>query len=319
MKELKLDPEFENLIPDATKEEWELLEGSLLSDGCHTPLVIWRGVLIDGHRRYKLCTKHKINFQTRVLEVKTREEAIQWSITNQLSRRNLSAERISYLRGKYYNTEKLAPHRPEKGAHNAHLNLPPKNQAKTEKASKTAEKIAKENNVNPTTVRRDAEFARAVEILTETIGLGVKSEILGGNSPLSKKDVIAISKLPADKQAAAYNDIKSPKKKDENPKTSANPDAPAWAEFSGEVDQLAYELESIARKLHKALKFDTERKANEKYAYFMHYDGTVGAVRHIAKTLRENLPAEASAKPPGFIPVRQSKISSRVAEQKREG
>lgn len=29
-----------------------------LADGCRDPLVLWGDVLIDGHNRYSICTKH---------------------------------------------------------------------------------------------------------------------------------------------------------------------------------------------------------------------------------------------------------------------
>ena len=95
LRTLTIDPEFRDLIPPLTDEERELLEASLLKEGCETPLVIWNGVIVDGHNRYEICHKHGVPFAVMEKEFADREEALLWIITNQLGRRNLS----SYQRG----------------------------------------------------------------------------------------------------------------------------------------------------------------------------------------------------------------------------
>lgn len=216
MAKFRIDDEFANLIPEASKEELDLLEGSILTEGCHTPIVVWRGILIDGHRRHKICEKHNIKFQVRKLEVETREEAIQWAITNQLARRNLTPERASYLRGKYYNAEKQNHGGDRASAHSEHLKLPSKKQPNNDKKIKTAEKVARETGVGQATVRRDADFAEAVETLAENIGKEIKTEILD-DKVITKKEVVALAKLPAEKQEAAYKKIVAPEEVEESP------------------------------------------------------------------------------------------------------
>ena len=58
--DLTVDPEFRDLIPPLNEEELKLLEESLVADGCESPLIVWNGVIIDGHNRYAICRKHDI-------------------------------------------------------------------------------------------------------------------------------------------------------------------------------------------------------------------------------------------------------------------
>jgi N6-adenosine-specific RNA methylase IME4 len=88
---IKIDPEFQALIPPLAAEERQQLEANILADGCRDPLVVWNGVLIDGHNRYEICTKHSIDFETVEKEFADRSEAVEWIIRNQFGRRNLTA------------------------------------------------------------------------------------------------------------------------------------------------------------------------------------------------------------------------------------
>jgi len=86
-----IDPEFKNLIPPLAPEEREQLEQNITtSRKCHDPIVVWEGVLLDGHNRFEICIKHGIEFQIKEISLSSREDARVWIIENQLSRRNLT-------------------------------------------------------------------------------------------------------------------------------------------------------------------------------------------------------------------------------------
>lgn len=89
-QELTIDPEFRDLIPPLTKEERQGLEESLLNEGCRDPLIVWNGIIVDGHNRYEICTKHNIPYETKQKEFATRDDAKLWMIGNQLARRNIN-------------------------------------------------------------------------------------------------------------------------------------------------------------------------------------------------------------------------------------
>ena len=90
MSEVKIDPEFEKLIPPPEEEEYRELEAKILKEGFRGALTVWNGVLVDGHNRYRICTEHHIKFQTENMDFPNREAVIEWILRNQLGRRNLS-------------------------------------------------------------------------------------------------------------------------------------------------------------------------------------------------------------------------------------
>lgn len=86
---LRINEELSALIPALQPEEYELLEKSLLSEGCRDSLIIWNDTIIDGHNRYKICTKHNIEFDTQEMKFNELDDVKEWMINNQFSRRNL--------------------------------------------------------------------------------------------------------------------------------------------------------------------------------------------------------------------------------------
>lgn len=88
--ELIIDPEFKALIPPLTKDEYELLEQSIKTEGCREPILCWDGIIVDGHNRYEICTKYGIKFETKQKEFATRDDVKLWMIGNQLARRNIN-------------------------------------------------------------------------------------------------------------------------------------------------------------------------------------------------------------------------------------
>lgn len=87
---MKINSEFKNLIPPISKEERNLLEKSLIEEGCRDPLVVWNGVLVDGHNRYEICHGRNIAFKTYEIDFKTEDDARLWIVCNQMGRRNLT-------------------------------------------------------------------------------------------------------------------------------------------------------------------------------------------------------------------------------------
>ena len=89
MTDIKIDQEFQSLIPPLTIDEYNQLEQNLITDGIRDPLVIWNGILIDGHNRYDISQKHNLEFKTIEMQFDNRDDVKIWIINNQLGRRNL--------------------------------------------------------------------------------------------------------------------------------------------------------------------------------------------------------------------------------------
>lgn len=186
---ITIDKEFQTLLAPLTAEEYAGLEQDILDKGCLDTLKVWQGILIDGHNRYSICMRHGVLFDVQELEFDDREAVIEWMIRHQLSRRNQTPEQISYFRGKLYAQIKKRgrPNKPEiiSGLY---------------KEVKTAEGLGKEYNVTEKTIRNDAEYARAIDAITEQAGEEVKQQILSGELAISKQDVVGLAQIPAEKR-----------------------------------------------------------------------------------------------------------------------
>ena len=88
---ITINEELRSFIDPLTPVEYAALERSLLADGCRDALVLWRDVLIDGHNRYDICTKHGIPFRTVNNDrFDSLEDVMLWVIDNNLARRSVS-------------------------------------------------------------------------------------------------------------------------------------------------------------------------------------------------------------------------------------
>ena len=107
---LTIDPEFASKIPPLREEELKQLEENILVDGVViNPLIVWDGVIVDGHNRYRILQKHpEIQFTTYEKQFSDRYAAIAWICKNQLGRRNLTSQQFKYLMGQQYKAEKVA-------------------------------------------------------------------------------------------------------------------------------------------------------------------------------------------------------------------
>lgn len=199
----RIDPEFKSLIPPLSVEEYAQLEANILRDGCRDPLVTWDGVLIDGHNRYEICTKHDIDFDAIEHEFDSREEALIWIEENQLGRRNLTPDQIALLLGRKYNRQKKS--KAEAGA----IGGLSKDQNDTCLPYSTAEKIAAQHGVSPATVKRAGQFADAVEKINE-VSPGFTNEVISGSS-LPRQEVVeaaaVIEEIPQEIVAKGAKEI----------------------------------------------------------------------------------------------------------------
>ena len=155
---ITIKKKFKSLIRPLSTDEYEQLEQNLLDEGCRDPLVLWGDILLDGHHRYEICTKHGISYQTvqAPVYIRTDADAKDWIDKNQLGRRNLTKDEWRELIGRRYNRKKKS--KAEAGS----IGGVSKGQNDTCLQS-TAEVIAAEHGVSAATVKRAGKFAEAVE------------------------------------------------------------------------------------------------------------------------------------------------------------
>ena len=221
LQHLTIDPEFASKIPPLREEEMKQLEENILADGVViNPLIVWNGVIVDGHNRYHILQKHpEIQFTTYEKQFPDRYAAISWICKNQLGRRNLTPQQFKYLIGQQYDVEKLA----ERFRGNQYTSVERSGcgqNVHNQNPERTAEKIARENNLNEKYVRRAEHFAQGVDAAEEAVP-GIKQEILTGSIKPTEKAVAAIAKAPLEERPALVQQLrqtKEPDKPKEKPK-----------------------------------------------------------------------------------------------------
>jgi hypothetical protein len=185
---IKIDPEFRDLIPPLAEVELKQLHDNITSRGCLTPLVVWKeeGILLDGHNRYAICKKCDYEYDVKELKFPSRDQAKDWVILNQLGRRNINPKVASYLRGKLYLSRKRSVGAPD-GNKNRKSKSYQSDNFETEQ--KTHEVVAKETGVSPATIMRDAAYAEACETVNVTT-----AAMASGEEKRSRSEIIATAR-----------------------------------------------------------------------------------------------------------------------------
>ena len=218
---LAIDPEFASKIPPLREEELKQLEENILADGVViNPLIIWDGVIVDGHNRYRILQKHpEIQFTTYEKAFSDRYEAIAWICKNQLGRRNLTPQQFKYLIGQQYEAEKCTSNYNGNRFTSGDKSRCVQNEH-TYKPERTAERIARENNLSDSYVRRAEHFAKGVDAAEEA-GPGIKQEILTGSIKPTEKAWGAMARAPPEERPALVQQLrqtKEPERPEEKPK-----------------------------------------------------------------------------------------------------
>lgn len=212
---MKADIEFREMLGRLSDTETQALRESIEAEGVREPLTLWSrwicpdcgevaapsyhaevgdwdcgncghtltdgeydaavdaSVLVDGYNRYGIASALDIDVPLRFVLFDDRADAKSWIARNQLGRRNIGPEKAAYCRGILYNESKQPVGRPEKCGQNVH------------NIGRTAETIAEQFGVTEKTVRRDGEFAEAVDVLDEIIP-GTREKALSGEIPKSR-------------------------------------------------------------------------------------------------------------------------------------
>jgi hypothetical protein len=200
-KNLKVDSEFQRLIPLQSKGELLALEESIEKEGCRDPLLIWKGrnILLDGHTRRELCIKHDKQVKVREIELSDEKAAVEYILQIQRQRRNLTREAMSYFRGAEYNAIKQ-----QRGGHKP--GRKPKGQS--DPLLTTAKFLGDKYGVSEKTVKRDAVFAHAIDkIVTEYGDPEIRRKLLGADIKLTQGLARLLLKKSGPDQKAAVNQL----------------------------------------------------------------------------------------------------------------
>lgn len=254
---IQIDPEFEQQIPPLKPEEFQQLEKNILEDGVIlNPLILWNGTLVDGHNRYRIAEKHPhIRYTTIEKKFPDRYAVLAWICKSQLGRRNLTPKQRQYLLGKQYGAEKIQ----NGGLRNTNRNQAGQFTTGSQNgnlwsATKTCERIAKENNVGKNTVLRAHDFATAVDIADE-VSPGFREDVLSGSLKPTAEEVRSIAKAKPEDRPALIEQIKHPEEKAKPPKLKPSElvqkiaDDMLETHGTGKPSDMFYELEDAMESL----------------------------------------------------------------------
>lgn len=209
---LKVDPEFQGKIPPLTFEELEQLEKNIVNDGkVINPIIVWNGLIVDGHNRYTILQKHPdIPYTVHEKEFADRYEAIIWICKNQLGRRNLTPEQKKYLVGKQYEAEKRS-HGANDGFRGNQHELVSAGKRHLPTGTQTCKRIAKDNGVGKTYVKDAELYAKGVDAAEEAVP-GTRQKVLSGEVKPTAAEIASVARAPPEERPALVEKICTPKK-----------------------------------------------------------------------------------------------------------
>ena len=186
---IKIDPEFRDLIPPLSEVELKQLHDNISDNGCLTPLVVWKeeGILLDGHNRYAFCIECGLEYDVKELKFPSRDQAKDWVILNQLGRRNINPKVASYLRGMLYISRKKSVGGDGSNQHTEEQLCQSGTIANNQES--TSEIVARETGVSPRTIARDAAYAEACETVNVTT-----AAMASGEEKRSRSEIIATAR-----------------------------------------------------------------------------------------------------------------------------
>lgn len=205
---IKIDAEFQNKIPPLTDEEFQNLEELILEEGrVKNPIIVWNGVIVDGHHRWKIIQKHpEIQYEIEEKQFADKWEAFDWMYKNQLGRRNLTEEQKRYLVGKLYEARKHT-HGGDRKSQDAVGSTAESRPLKNSTDGVSAI-IAKEQGVGKTQVKDSYQFAKGIDAIRET-NSELADSILTGEKKIAKKVVQEIGRADHIEQEQMIERIKN--------------------------------------------------------------------------------------------------------------
>lgn len=210
LEELRIDSEFESVIPPLTQQEFNQLRENILEDKeVFHPIIVWDNTIVDGHNRYKILKEHpNLLFRIRKLDFVDRYEAIIWICKNQIGRRNLSDAQLTILIGHRLEAEKMRRGGDRKSSK---VKSKPQNEVLILGQNLTSQKNASEYGISKATVERAGEFVRALDIARE-FDPNIERDIMAGEINPPKKDVIHIGKAPKEEVPELVAQLREQKK-----------------------------------------------------------------------------------------------------------
>lgn len=208
LSEIKINIDFENLIPRQTAEQFKQLEENMVAEGrARNPLVVWRGnnTLVDGHHRLRILKAHpELKWSVVEQDFADDDEVKEWIIKNALGTRNLTEPQITDLRGRLYHMRR--------GKRGGARRSTPENKELKGRTRGVSEEIAKELGVSHSSIEDAGKFVDGIDRAEEVVP-GFRNDVLTGAVKAQKKEIAAMRKQTPDEIKKSVKEIKERKKK----------------------------------------------------------------------------------------------------------
>ena len=100
MIRLLTDPDVLMLKPPRDAAYEQNLKSDLMQNGCVNPILTWKGIIIDGHKRHKACLELNVPFSVTQKDFYSKNEAIVYACELELHQDDLPEPFRKYLLGK---------------------------------------------------------------------------------------------------------------------------------------------------------------------------------------------------------------------------
>ena len=171
-----VNEELRDLFPALDSTEYQLLEESILKEGCTDPIIVWNGAIVDGYNRYTICQEHGILFETREIAFANLDDAKRWMLTRQMGRRNLTSYHKGELALKYASLFSADARQRQREGGRTKL---PQNSDKSAHERETSRKLAKVAGVSHDTMAR-------IKKLSEEADEPTKKKLREGSLSINK-------------------------------------------------------------------------------------------------------------------------------------
>jgi hypothetical protein len=195
---LKTDEEFRSLMPPSSRQEYEQLEQDILQHGCKEPIFAWGSLILDGNKRFEICTRHQLPFETIQVALAGRLEAMSWICTAALSKVHMSIACRRYLIGKKFllETEMASKRNHDSG------DSPARRFSKIS----ICRLIGSKYGIHPRTIYGHARYAAALDRI-RSVDHDLAESILAGRIKILAERLSAMSSCPLRNVKALCRDI----------------------------------------------------------------------------------------------------------------
>jgi hypothetical protein len=202
---LDVDDDFVCLKQPISEEAYTKLERSILDYGCNEPILVWHGHIVDGIKRYKICSKYSIHFAIKHSSFHSRAEAVSFICKEELQRKDLINEMNKYLIGRMYQAEldvraRAYTHRGYRNNESSRPYIPGKIYRKQE----IAQEIADTLHISRGTVLKYEIFTKCIDSIRDKEP-SLANKILTGKVRISHENMIELERLPT-KELKALNE-----------------------------------------------------------------------------------------------------------------